>query len=198
MKFVKVMLGSLLLAVAPLASFAEGMSYSYVDLNWVNLDADSDALGVSESADGLGLSGSIGFGESFFGFVDYRTVEGDIFGTDFDIEQTSVGLGGHYAISDGADLVGRIGYTQLDASVSGFGSEDVDGFLLSAGVRGQLTESFELEGHVIYTDLGDDGGDDTSLAVDARYFFTGNFALDAGYEAGDDLDIWHVGFRYAF
>jgi hypothetical protein len=198
MKLGKVVLGGILLAFASIAAHAADMSYSYVDVNWVNLDADSDELGISESADGFGVNGSVGFGENFFGFVDYRSVEGDIFGTNFDIDQVSVGLGGHYGISESADLVGRIGYTQLDASVSGFGSEDVDGFLLSAGVRGELAEDFELEGHVIYTDLGDDGGDDTSFAVDARYFFTEQFALDAGYETGDDLDIWHVGIRFAF
>lgn len=198
MKFGKVILCSLMLAAAPVAVQAEDMSYSYIDLNWVNLDADVDAFGVSESADGIGVSGSIGFGENFFGFVDYRTVEGDILGTDFDIDQTSVGLGGHYGISDKADLVGRIGYTELDASVSGFGSADADGFLVSIGLRGQLTDSFELEGHVIHTDLGDEGGDDTSFAVGGRYFFTQSFAVDAGYEMGDDLDIWHVGIRFAF
>ena len=197
MNLAKVVLGSLLLAATPLAAQAD-LSYSYVDLNWVNLEADSDALGIDEDADGFGLSGSVGFGESFFGFVDYRTVEGDVFGTDFDIDQASVGIGGHYGISDNADLVGRVGYTQFDASVSGFGSEDIDGFLLSVGARGQLGDSFELEGHIVYTDLGDDGGDDTSFVVAGRYYFTERFAVGAGLETGDDFEFWHAGIRFTF
>jgi hypothetical protein len=195
MKLAKVIVGSVMLALAPLAATAEDMSYSYVDVNWVSLDAD--ILGESVSADGFGLNGSIAFAENFFGFVDYRTVEGDEQGFNFDIDQISVGLGGRYGISESADLVGRIGYTQADASVEGLGSDDVDGYLLSVGARGQLTESFELEGYLNYTDLGDNG-DDTSFAVDARYFFTKQFAVDAGIETGDDVDVWNVGVRFAF
>jgi hypothetical protein len=201
MKIMKVLLGSAMLAVLPLAAQAEdggGMSYSYVDLNWVNVDVDDSSLGINESADGFGLRGSFGFAENFFGFAEYRTVEGDISGTDFDIDQLAVGLGGRYGISDNVDLVGRLGYTEVDVAVSGFGSADADGYLVSAGLRGELTDGFELEGHVIHTDLGSQGGDDTSFAVGGRYFFTENFAVDAGFESGDDLEIWHVGARFAF
>ena len=53
MKFAKVMLGSLMLAAAPLAAMAEDMSYNYVDLAYVDQDID----GVGPSADGFGLRG---------------------------------------------------------------------------------------------------------------------------------------------
>jgi hypothetical protein len=86
MKFAKVMLGSLMLAAAPLAAMAEDMSYNYVDLAYVDQDID----GVGPSADGFGLRGSIGFAENWLAFAEYTStsVQG------VDIEQIAVGFGG--------------------------------------------------------------------------------------------------------
>lgn len=189
MKIVNAMIGSLLLTVAPLAAGAEDMSYSYVEVGWVNTDLDD----ADESADGPGVRGSIGFGENFFAFAEYVSQEVEFLGVDVDVDQIAVGLGGHLDISDRTDLVGRVGYVEAEA----LGAE-VDGYLVSAGVRGQVTEDFELEGHVIHTDLGSDGGDDTGLAVAGRYFFTENFAAGAEYQFGDNADTWILGVRFAF
>ena len=56
MNLVKAMFGGLMLAAAPLAALAEGMSYSYVDAAYVDTDIDG-----APSADGFGLRGSFGF-----------------------------------------------------------------------------------------------------------------------------------------
>jgi len=50
MNLVKAMFGGLMLAAAPLAALAEGMSYSYVDAAYVDTDIDG-----APSADGFGL-----------------------------------------------------------------------------------------------------------------------------------------------
>lgn len=193
MKIANAVVASLLLAAAPLAAQAEDMSYSYIDLGWVNTDFD----GLGESADGPGVRGSIAFGENFFAFGEYTMQEADVLGVSVDVDQIAVGLGGRLGISDRADLVGRVGYTELDASGAG-ASADADGYLVSAGIRGQVTDSFELEGHVIHTDLGSDGGDETALAVGGRYFFTKTFAVGAEYRSGDDTDTWMAGVRFSF
>ncbi len=189
MKIVNAMMGSLLLAVAPLAAEAEDMSYSYVEAGWVNTDFDD----FDESADGPGVRGSIGFAESFFAFAEYVSQEVEFLGVDVDVDQIAVGLGGHLDITDRVDLVGRVGYVEAEA----LGAE-VDGYLVSAGVRGQVAENFELEGQVVYTDLGSSGGDDTGLGVGGRYFFTKNFAVGAEYQFSDDADTWILGVRFAF
>lgn len=189
MKFIKAMTANLLLAALPLASHAEEMSYSFVDLGYVETDID----GLGPTADGFALRGSIGFAEHYFAFAEYssQSVSG------VDLDQTTVGLGGHYGLSDKLDLVGRTGW--FKAKASGFGvSFDDDGYLVSAGLRGKVGESVELEGSVIYTDLGGSGGDDTAVAVGGRYFFTRNFAVGAEYQKGSDASTILAGVRYSF
>ncbi|MGH8129612.1 MAG: outer membrane beta-barrel protein [Steroidobacteraceae bacterium] len=188
MKIVKAMVASLLLAALPLAAQAEGMSYSYIDLGYVETDIDN-----GPTADGFGVRGSVGFAENYFVFAEYT--DQDLRGVD--IEQFAVGLGGHLGLSETLDLVGRFGY--LDAEVSAGGaSASADGYLVSAGLRGQVAEDFELEGHVIHRDLGNQGGDDTALSIGGRYFFTGQFALGLEYETSDDADTIFVGGRLSF
>jgi hypothetical protein len=177
MKFAKVMLGSLMLAAAPLAAMAEDMSYNYVDLAYVDQDID----GVGPSADGFGLRGSIGFAENWLAFAEYTStsVQG------VDIEQIAVGFGGHYGLTDQLDLVGRVGYFEINLD-SGPLSADDDGYLLDLGLRGRVTEGVEVEGGVRYTDLSE-GGDDTALWVGGRFHFNKTWAVGAEYQSGDDI-----------
>lgn len=188
MKLVKVALGSLMLALTPLAAQADDMSYSYIDLGYVETDIDG-----APTADGFGVRGSVGFADSLFVFGEYSNQ--DLAG--IDIDQFVVGLGGHYGLTDAMDLVGRVGYVDAEASAGGF-SVSVDGFLVSAGLRGQVSDAFELEGRVDYVDLGDDGGDDTALAIAGRYFFTDQFALGAEFSTSDDANAYFVGVRWSF
>lgn len=188
MKFARVILGSLTLAFAPLAALADDMSYSYLDLGYVETDIDD-----APTADGFGVRGSVGFGANWFVFGEYSSQElGSV-----DIDQFAVGLGGHYGLTEEMDLVGRVGYVDAEAAVGPF-SVSVDGFLVSAGLRGQIGDAFELEGRVDYTDLGDDGGDDTSLAIAGRYFFTDQFAVGAEYATSDDANAIFAGIRWSF
>ena len=187
MKIVNAMVGTLLLAAAPLAAQAEDMSYSYVDLGWLSTDIDN-----GPTADGFGLRGSIGFAENFFAFAEYSNQQ--VSGVD--VDQYAVGLGGRFGISENVDLVGRAGYIKADASSGGFSIDD-DGYLVSAGIRGRVADGFELEGHVIHRDFGG-GSDDTSVAVGGRYFFTENFAVGAEYEMADDANTILAGVRFAF
>lgn len=195
MKIVNAMVGSLLLAALPVAAQAEDMSYSYVDLGYTEADLDSVADG-----DGFSVRGSIGFAEDFFAFAEYATFG---FPASVDLDQIAVGLGGRLGITENVDLVGRVGYTELDLTVPGLGSGDADGYLVSAGIRGRITEGFELEGHAVHTDLGSNVGDSTAFVVGGRYFFTENFAAGAEYRTGDDLggadlDVIYAGVRFAF
>jgi hypothetical protein len=187
MKIVNAMVGTLLLAAAPIAAQAEDMSYSYIDLGYAETNLDGGPTG-----DGFGARGSIGFAENFFAFADYLSQD---FGP-IDIDIYSVGLGGHMGLADSVDLVGRVGYLKADASAGGF-SGDEDGYMASAGVRARPAQQFELEGNVIYRDLGG-GADDTAVAVGARYFFTDMFAIGAEYEMSDDADTWFAGIRLSF
>lgn len=187
MKIVNAMVASLLLAALPLAAQAEDMSYSFIDLGYVETDLDN-----GPTADGFGVRGSVGFAENFFVFGEYTNQ--DLQGVD--IDQFAVGLGGHLGLTEQLDGVGRIGYVDGEASAGGF-SVSVDGYLVSAGLRGQVTDDFELEGHVIYRDLGGDG-DETAFSIGGRYFLTDQLALGAEYEIGDDAKTLFIGGRFSF
>ncbi|HET8692069.1 MAG TPA: outer membrane beta-barrel protein [Steroidobacteraceae bacterium] len=178
MKLGKVVLGSLMLASAPLAAMADDMSYSYVDAAYVETDIDG-----APSADGFGLRGSVGFAENWFVFANYssQSVQG------IDLDAYSVGVGGHYSMMPQLDLVGRVGYTKLEVDAGGGFSADDDGYLLDLGLRGLVTEGVELEGGLHYTDF-DEGGDDTGFYFGGRFHFNETWALGAEYQSSDDAD----------
>ena len=186
MKLATAALGGLLLAVAPLATMAEGLSYSYAELDYVDVDIDD-----APSGDGFALRGSVGFAGNWFAFVDYADASVDV----IDIENIAVGLGGHFPINPTWDVVGRVGYTELDLSAQGFGASD-DGYLLSAGLRGQMSQ-FEMEGHVVYTDLSE-GGDETAFEVAGRYNFSEMFSAGIAYRMGDEANTLFAGVRLSW
>ncbi|HLG52923.1 MAG TPA: porin [Steroidobacteraceae bacterium] len=188
MKILKAVTAGLMLAATPLLAQAEGMSYSYLDLGYVETDID----GVGPTADGFGVRGSVGVAKNFFVFADYSDQEV----ANIDVEQIAAGLGGHYGLSDNLDLVGRVGWAK--AKVSGFGGAvDDDGYLVAAGLRSRLGENVELEGSVIHTDFGG-GSDDTALAVGGRYYFSKTFAVGAEYQTSDDVSSIMAGVRVSF
>jgi hypothetical protein len=176
MKLVRGILGGLMLAAAPFAAQAEGMSYSFVDLAYVDTEID----GVGPSLDGFALRGSVGFAENWFAFAEYAAQS--VSGVDFDTY--AVGLGGHYGLTQTLDLVGRIGWAKAEVSSGPFNVDD-DGYLLDAGLRGRVGDAVELEGGARYTDFSD-GGDATGLYVGGRFHFNETWALGAEYQDGDD------------
>src|SRR5262245_50811534 len=161
----RALLVALLLAATPQAAQAGDMSYSYVDLAYVHLKQEN-----SGSNDGGSLRASIGGGENFFAFGEYTTFPR---GRATNVDFYAAGVGGHFAISDRADVVARVGW----AGASAGGSSD-SGYVVSAGARVQPADRFELEGHVVHTSNGSRVGNNlTELAIAGRYFFTEHVAF---------------------
>lgn len=189
MKIVSALTTAAVLAVAPLATQASDLSYSYAEAGWASIDID----GVSDNFDGFTLRGSVAVGESFFLSADFFDASSG--GVDF--QQYSLGFGGHYPLSEVLDLTGRVAWVK--AEVGGFGfSADDDGYSVGAGLRGRLAERFELEGGLAYVDFGGSSGDDVIASVGVRYFFTDMFAVGAELQNYEDARIWGVGFRVNF
>ena len=188
MRTLKTALAGLLLVLAAHAAWAaDGVSYSYIDVNYVNTDLEN-----GPSGDGFGARGSVGFGGNFFVFAEFLTLDFD----NVDADQYAVGLGGFMELTGEIDLTGRIGYVEADLSGDGgLGGSD-DGYMASLGVRGRMV-AFELEGQGIYRDFSD-GGDEFALNIAGRYYFTENFAAAAEYEIGDDAQNFIVGIRFTF
>ena len=81
--------------------------------------------------------------------------------------------------------------------MSGFGSVDDDGYGVSVGIRGLLSDNVELNGSIAYSDLGD-GADGTAFGAGALYSFTENFALGFDVSVDDDVTMYGVGARFYF
>jgi hypothetical protein len=178
-----------MLAAMPFLAHADDMSYRYFQVGYMETNVD----GLSENPDGFATRGSFGFAKNYFLFTEYSQQEL----SGLEVNQLSVGLGGHYGLTDNLDLVGRAGYSKAEVKVSGLGSADDDGYLVGAGLRGRMGDHFELEGGVIYQDFGG-GSSDTGAEVLARYYFTKRWALAVDYQDLGELSSIGVGVRVSF
>lgn len=178
------------LALAPLASQAEGPGYSYVEGGYVRTNID----GIGKDADGFVVRGSVELPRDFFLFASY--IDQGVYG--IDIKQYGVGAGYAWSMTDTTDLYGKVGYAkaEADADAYGFGLDD-DGYSLGVGIRSLVTKNVELEASINYVDLSD-SGDDTTFGAGARWYFTENFALGIEAQVGDDATTYGIGFRWSF
>jgi len=175
-------------ALAPLASQAEGPSYSYVEGGYVRTDID----GLGKDADGFLVRGSIELPHDFFLFASY--VDQGVYGAD--IKQYGVGAGYAWSMTDTTDLYGKVGYAKAEADAYDFGLDD-DGYSLGIGIRSMVTKNVELEASVSYADYSD-LGDDTTFGVGARWHFTANFAVGIEAQVADDATTYGIGLRWSF
>lgn len=179
-------------ALVPSVSLAEGLSYSYLDVAYINTDIDR----FDEDVDGFALRGSFEVADQVFIRAGYADQSTTVFGFDIDLQSFNVGIGYAWPIASATDLYGVVGYTSVEADAGG-GSVDDDGYELVVGVRSRVADSFELEGSVNYVDLSD-SGDDTSLGLGARWYFTDAFAVGVEGAFGDDASTYGVGLRWNF
>ena len=180
-----------LAAALPLASHAETMNYSYVELGYV--DASLDVGNFHVDGDGFALRGSLTVHQNYFVFANYQDLG---FDGGVDTSVLEVGGGGHWPLSDKVDIIGKVGITKAELDSGRFDADD-DGFLLGARVRGVIAPKVELEAGFDYRDL-DEAGDDTTLVFDGRYFFIENLAGGVTAAFGDDDKFLGLNLRYTF
>jgi Ax21 family sulfation-dependent quorum factor len=172
-----------LAAALPMSAQASELSYSFVELDYVNVDGD---------ADGFGLRGAYNFGDSnFYALGSYIAVETDSF--NIDIDSYEIGAGYHYGISENTDLIAELAYVETDVN----GLADVDGYRLSGGFRGNLAESFEGLAKLNYIDGTDFDGDFT-LTLGGQYKFNDTWGMTGEVEFADGGETYLVGVRASF
>jgi len=179
-----------LAAALPLASHADVMDYSYVELGYV--DTSLDTSGDDVDGNGFALRGSLAVNPNFFVFAGYQDLDFDF---DVDASLLEVGGGGRWPLSDKIDLVGRVGIVKAEIDVGQFDDDD-DGFLLGARVRGVVAPKFEVEGGFDYRDI--DAGDETTIVLEGRYFFLDNVAGGLSVAIGDDITSLGLNVRMTF
>ena len=219
----KLWLGIATLAVlAPATALAaEGLSYTYVEVDYINLDIDEvgdsgNLLGNFDNGGGWAGRGAFEFAPNWFVFGQYSVTDSDVnfiddqnqfFRSDTDINRLDVGVGFHTPLNNRADMVFRGAYTDVDTDGFNFGAsnntaindlkeDSSDGFFIDASLRSQLMDRLEGSIGLRYTDL--EKIDDLSLIGNLLYEFSPNLGVNFGLEAGDNVSHWLVGLRYSF
>ena len=113
------------------ASAADGVSYNYVEGGYAATNTDFG------DADGFGGNVSVALHPNFHVFGGYSNQE--LEDTNFDVDQSRIGVGYNHQIAPSVDLVTRLAYEKFDAG-SGL---DFDGYSAEVGMRGALAPSFE-------------------------------------------------------
>lgn len=186
---------SLVLLITSAAALAQEqtrtMSYTYLEGDYVSSSFDNPGNDVD--GDGVGVKGSFSVTDQLFllGDYTYQDLDGNV-----DLDELELGIGGHMPLADGLDLIGTLSYLYTNVDY-GPGDTDDDAIGLGVGLRGRLTDRFELQGGVQYADL-ELLRDDILLSLGGRYYLTPQLALGAGVEAGDDVTTWNAGVRYEF
>jgi opacity protein-like surface antigen len=187
------LMGSVVLTLAPVASFAADneMSYSNVELKYLSLSLNDSTFNVN--GDGFAVSGAYEVGSKVFLLGEWQDQSYD-FGVDG--RQYELGVGFHHGISSTVDFVGTLSYIDSKASAGSISASD-NGFGLGGGIRARLSKEFEIDAGLKYVDF-DNSGSDTGLAANGRWYFKKTMALSFGIDSTDNVDIWHVGFRAEF
>lgn len=185
-----------LAAALPLsAQAADGLRYSYVEASYQSSDY------FSETFDGYALAGSVGFNEHWYGNASYRNVNNDEF--DVGLDETTVNVGWHNALSSKADFIAELGYVDVGLDANALGSDSANGYRVAAGVRGLFAPNFEGSIKARYTDLNEDGSNgEFGVGVGAVYHVNTTWGITAGYDhdklADEGIDTWSVGVRASF
>ena len=191
MKLAKAMIGGLLLAVTPLAAMADDMSL-LVRRPRLRPVRTSTASGRRRTA--LACAARSASRENWFAFARLHGTEA----SRASISTTlSVGVGGHYGLTDNLDLVGRVGYFEVNLDAGGGANADDNGYLLDAGLRGRVGDAVEPEGGVHYTDLSD-AVTTRRCIVGGRFHFNKTWALGAEYRAATTVSSIFAYVRASF
>lgn len=175
-------------AMPALSQAAAEPRYTYAELGYLNVDFDD----INEDGDGFGIGGSYAFHKNFHLVADYQDI--DLSGN-ADASFFSIGIGGNLPLRPGLDAVGRVRWIHAEIDV-GSSNFDDDGYGLDALLRVMINPQLELNGGVIYEDVGN--SDDTALAIGGLYEIVPNFALGADLEFSDDVTVLFLKGRLYF
>lgn len=128
---------------------------------------------------------------------------------DFDVVRYRIGVGYAFELSHAMRAYGRVSYDRIefdDFEVDGesLGDLDDDGFGAELGLLWAATPAVHLQAQARYTSVGEiNDGDGSGFDADllfglaARWYFSEQIAVQAGYEAGE-ISTWNAGIRFTF
>lgn len=213
------------LALPVTALAAADLSYTYFEVDYINLDIDdfNDNDGLVEDFNdggGWGVNGSLAFTPMFFGFAGYSETDSDVtftsdgttfFSSSQDVARLDVGLGLNkrldIAVLNQPDLVVRAAYVDIDVgnldlggssdpSIDDLNDDGSDGWYSDASLRSQLLPQLEVSAGVRYTDIEDTS--ELSFIANVLFELNQNWGINLAVDAGDDIRTYALGLRYSF
>ncbi|MDX1498204.1 MAG: hypothetical protein R3352_11655, partial [Salinisphaeraceae bacterium] len=167
------LIGALL--ALPFTASAEGLSYNYVQLDWIaSSDVEIEGPGFEADGDGEGfaLEGVFSFTDTFFVEASYADSEVDIDGgPTVEGDTITLGVGAHTNQFTGAvDLFGVVSYIDV---------EDDDGFGLEIGARTMVKPA--IEAFISYAIADFDEGDFDGFSIGGLYTFMPQWSVGLEY-----------------
>lgn len=216
------------LAFVPLSGFAvEDLSYTYLEVDYINLDVDeagdNNSLRDIDDGDGIAFRGSYGFDQSPFGFADswfvfanYFESESDVtFRDDLgivrpaetDVIKVDIGAGVAVPFNDMSQMVFRVAYSDIDLDGFDFGASDTTSI---SDLSDDTSDGFYIDGAwrgQVTPMMELSGGlrytdigetDNLSFIGNALFEVTPNWGVNISADVGDELSVLGVGARYTF
>jgi hypothetical protein len=213
------------LALPATAQAAADLSYTFFEVDYINLDIDdfNDDDGLVEDFDdgnGWGLRGSFAFTPMFFGFAGYAETDSDVnftsdgttfFSSSQDVATLDVGLGLNKQLNidllNQPDLVVRAAYVDVDVgnldvggssdpAIDDLNDDGSDGWYTDASLRSQVLTQLEASAGLRYTDIEDSS--EVSFIGNALFEINPNWGINLAVDAGDDIRTYALGLRYSF
>jgi hypothetical protein len=200
-------LAGLMLGMCSLsAGAAKGLTYSYGEIGYSNLDADN----VEAEGPAVRISyGATDYVHVKFEYTRYYDADVDrshFFGKknlDVDIDRFILGAGGNYtvlekaSVFDAVDVFGTLSY--YDAESSGDNNNSDRGYQVDAGVRSLIKKKFELNATATYLD-NDSFNGEAGFGAGAVYRFYKKYSVAGNIRhfSQDDTTEFFVGLRLNF
>lgn len=170
--------------------YADDFNYNYIQIGYGEAEIDNTG-GID--GDGPGIFGSVSISDSFHLFGEYSTAD---FGQGVDLGQLEAGLGYNMSLSEKVDLIGRLSYVNMEVDTPA-GSADENGYAIGAGLRGMVTERFEVNGGLDFVDL-DDSDSETRVKAGALFNVTDSISVGAQGTWWDDITVYQLNARFDF
>jgi hypothetical protein len=188
------------------ATAAKGLTYTYGEIGYTNIDSDD--------VDADGATARISFGATdylhvkleYSHFNDAEVTRRSASGKqdlDVDIDRFLAGLGGNYTVLekagvlDALDVFGTLSY--YNAENSGDSNNSDRGYQVDGGIRALLTKKFELNAAVTYLDIDNFDGE-TGFGGGVVYRFYKRFSATGNIRHFSEEDTTEIfaGLRYNF
>lgn len=190
-----------LLGTSTFVAQAAEPNYNYVQAsyNWAGISPD---VGSDIDLNAWNLSGSVEFIDHFYGFAGYQDGSGD----DWSSSTWNIGLGYKMNVAKNTDwfIQGKYINESLEYEYGGIKliDESGSGFGFGTGLRGMVTDQFELQGAINYTMVNGIYGDGFGVGVSGIYHINDTWGINLGYayDWRDDFNISdiNVGVRANF